>query len=225
MRYKARSLAATFLAVVWLLALPAVGHAGYVVTVDTSGLSAGYTYAIDFQFALGGSSTLNDAVVNGITFGAGGSAGDASTIQTTGDVAGDLQDEPITLSGDQGGYAEFLQSFTPGSQLQFGVNVGNMPQTDGGLDTFTFAILYYDSNGNLYNIATDNPNFNDAFVEIDTGSAAFPSTIASQSVDPTFPVPTSEVTAVTLVPEPGALCLFLCGFSTVFAIRWRKTVR
>ena len=211
----ARSLVAGLLAVVCVLARPAIGRADLEVTVDTSALPTGYTYAIDYQFALGGPSTSNTATVYGFGFGIGGSAGDPSTVQTTGAVTGTLQSAPVTLSGATGGFAEFTQNFTPGTKLTFDLGVTNSPLSAGQQDTFTFGLLYYDpSAGGFVNIATGNPNGNNSFLEIDTSSASGGSLTViastSQGYDPTFSVPAPTVQVIG-VPEPSGVLAALAG--------------
>ncbi len=201
-----RSAAAALLAAAGLILLPATGRADvFNVTLDTSGLSSSYTYALDFSLAAGGPNMNNTATVSGLTLG-GGSAGALLAGEPMGDVSGDLQHLPINLFEDAGGFSDLAQQFTPGSQVQFRVDLTNNPQPNGGQDQFTFAILYLDpaGSGHFFNIPTDNPNFNNAFVEIDTNASGAPTFIGSQSTDPTdFPVPRAVD-----VPEPATLALF-----------------
>ncbi len=224
MRTLLRSAAVALLAALALAVQPGTGRADFFqVTLDTSQLSGSYTYAIDFTLAAGGPNTNNTATITGLTLG-GGSAGALLAGEPVGHVSGDLQNLPITLFEDQGGFADLAQEFTPGSQIQFTVDVTDNPQLNGNLDQFTFALLYLDpaGSGNFFNIPTDNPNFNDAFVEIDTGGSGPPSGIGSQSTDQAdFPIPQAEVQA-TAVPEPSAVILFLLGGATIALGRWRR---
>jgi hypothetical protein len=215
------------LAVGWLLAVPAFAWAQFSVTLDTAGLSSAYSYAIEYQFALGGAGTGNTAAVSGITFGTGGSAESAGSVQTIGSVTGDLQSQPIVLSGISGGYADFTQDFTPGSQLQFTVKMSNLSQTGGNSDTFIFDLLYLDpSSGNWYQISTNNPNFNNALLEIDTSpfGVGQPSYIASDSNDPNFTLPAPDT--MLTAPAPSTFCLLLTGLPALILFRrWPSLLR
>jgi hypothetical protein len=207
------------LAVACLAAQDTTARAGYIFTVDTSGLPASssstgdpYTYALEFLFALGGPNTGNTATISGISYGNGGSA-DATSIQTLGDVAVDPASQATVLSGATSGFGLFQENFTPGDTLQFDVNVTNLPQAYGGADTFTFGILYSDP----LNIATTNPNGYDSFVEIDAGlvdpttnASVAPVLTLSSSDDPNpdFNVPTPTfLPDVSSVPEPASVVL------------------
>jgi hypothetical protein len=220
------STAGALLAAASLALLPAPCRAGlFTVTLNTSGLPAGTTYALDFTLAAGGPNTNNTATITPVTFGAGGSAGPGSSVQRTGHVTGDLQHLPITLFEDVGGFGDFVQDFTPGSQLQFTVNLTTNPQPPGfGQDSFTFGVLYLDpGSGNFFNIITNDPNLNDAFAEIDLNASGPPNARGFKSTDPLFPnVPTATVLAVN-VPEPSTLALFLVGASVAaLAHRWPR---
>jgi hypothetical protein len=211
MKSVARWMLPAILAVSWLLAVPGACWAQFTVTLDTSKLNSTYTYAIDYQFSLGGASTSNMAIVNGISFGTGGSAGSGSTLQTIGSVTGNLQSQPIVLSGTSGGFADFTEDFTPGNQLQFSVNVSNLPQTGGNSDTFVFDLLYLDPTYGWLNIATDNTNNNYAFLEIDTNAGGPLTVIASASIDSNFTLLAPDVVsdAVSNAPAPSSFCLVL----------------
>ncbi len=197
----------------------------YIVTLDTSSLELqpGYTYAIDFVFSPGGPSS-NIATVSQIDF--GGGVGDPSSILTSGSVTGDGQSQPIVLSAS-GGYAEFTEVFTPGSQLQFSLNVtkqsDNSPPYEMDLDSFYFNILYGTCPNPCYNgfsnIATN--NLNDSFLEIDTNPGGQQMVCASYSTDPNFPnicAPT-VVGTVVATPAPGSLILALFGLSALAVSR------
>jgi hypothetical protein len=225
MKSMTRLIVSLFSAFAWLIAAPTDCWADETVQIDTSGLSPGFTYAIDFQFALGGPSTSNMATLYGIDFGIGGSAGSSGSIQTFGSVTGNLQSQPITLSGTSGGFAEFTQNFNPGNQLQFTLNMTNNAQLGGNSDTFVFDLQYLDpSSGNWFQIPTSNPNFNNALVEADTdpngqGQLTF---IASSSTDPNFPVPTPNVQPV---PTPGSLNLALVGMAALIILKRYRSLR
>jgi hypothetical protein len=217
-------LVASLLATACALALPTTGRADLNVSLDTSGLTAGYTYALDFQFALGGASTSNTASVYGLGYGTGGGTVDLSNAQTTGAVSVNLQNQSFILAGTTGGYAELLQTFSPGNTLQFSVGVGNQLQT-GGSDTFTFGLLYSSTGASGFaNIATNNPNLNDSFLEVDTtttqGGALTVITSTSTGYDPTFSVSAPTVRAIG-VPEPSGVWQILLGLPVILLLAWR----
>ncbi|HWA24733.1 MAG TPA: NF038129 family PEP-CTERM protein [Lacunisphaera sp.] len=165
----------------------AVAGRATLVTLNTSSLTAGGTYYVDFQLNNGSGGAGNSAAISGFTFGGGG-VFTPTDIGLIGGAAGDLS-STVWLN-DSSPFNEFFQAFTAGSSLSFDLRLSN--NVDAPIpDIFGFAIL----DENLFNLATLSP-IADQFliVELNGSSLDFQAYAGVDGV--TSPgVPESAVTA------------------------------
>lgn len=182
----------------------------YHVNVNTAGLigSPSAPLYLDFQLFDGtglgnGSTTVS---VSNFNFGGGSSAADNFG---TGGVSGSL-DSGLTLT-DLSFYNEYFQGFTPGSTLQFDVQIDSTAQ--GGLtpDEFAFAIL----DNNLFNLPTNSLGA-DTFLQADIDGPSINLTTAS-SVDGLVPAPMA-----TPVPEASTYGLLGAALLGLAALKRRR---
>lgn len=199
----------------------ASANAIYNVTMDTSALvgnPAGPFY-LDFQFNDG--SGTNDGN-NTVTLG-GFNVAAAGAAMPSGGGTGDLGSS-IVLT-DSAFFNEVYQQFTPGSTLQFQLNLTTNVDAGGTPDEFTFAILWGSS---LFDIPTINPN--GAFLTVDITN---PLTITSSASDPTQPLGTDSGVTIaapsinpqsqsSAVPEPATLWLGCTGFGMLVLVLVRR---
>jgi hypothetical protein len=184
------------------------------VTLGTSSLTGHPpgTFAVDFQFTDGtGIGDNNNRVkLSGFMFGGGSALPPAPP--PTGDVTGSLGAQPIILSDSQG-FNEFIESFNPGSQLRFTVDLTTNPdQPPTVSDTFTFAILQ-----NGLNVPTTNPDGSDTFFEVNITASGPVVVTAGSAPGSGFSI---APPAVQQVPEPGTGVLFLVGGAGLAVCRW-----
>lgn len=201
----------------------------YTFTIQTGSLigdPAG-PFSLDFQLndGSGTGDGNNTAVLSNFTFGTGGGPVGSATLAggATGDLGSSVQ---IT---DNGFLNEFTQAFTPGSQIQFQLDLTTNVDAGGTPDQFSMAIL--DSSG----AQLPTLSFFDVFVEIDLDSAnptvqtfaSDPSrnTVAGGApIDLAAPDFTTGSTTPTAAPEAGSAFL-LGGVLVMVALRRRSFPR
>jgi len=181
-----------------LVAVSAQAQIAYRFSINTAsliGASAGPFY-LDFQLSDGSGlgDGNNTAWLSNFNFYGGAPTGAAAG---AGAFTGNLSSS-VSLR-DQSFFNEFYQAFTPGSFLQFDLNLS--ARVDSGLvpDTFAFAIL----DSTLSNLPTLSGG-SDVFASIDiTGSSAVVHTFASNgSVSPAAGGPAITIFAPTITPVP-----------------------
>ena len=190
------------------LAAPVSAGAIYDVVIDTVpmiGHPAG-PFTLDLQFidGSGAGDANNTAVLGNFTFGGGSPAGSAAGI---GGVSGDLASSVQMI--DSSFFNEFDQSFNPGASLSFRLAVSTNPDI-GSPDELSLAIL--DSSG--FEIPTLGPGNALLTVNIGAGTAAAAgfateSTRSPPAGGPPIMIAAPRITAVSAVPEPATLLLFL----------------
>ena len=174
------------------------------VTVDTSAI-AGQTGSLDFQFnpadlsAPSATATLSSFTSNGTLL---------PTVSATGAVTGNLGSTLVL--GNSQFFNDWLQDFRFGSSLSFKLNIDvPVPNTSGAGTAFSLSL--YDS---AFNSLLADPVWGAALVvnANDNGSTE----ILAQSPEVRL------TTAVTAVPEPQSLYLFLIGFGLI-GLKYRKS--
>jgi MYXO-CTERM domain-containing protein len=197
-----------------ILAAAASLHADmtYHVSLDTAGLqgSPSAPFSLDFQLFDGTGLGNANTTVSLWNFNFGGGSAGATTFDAGG-VSGDLGSK-ITLT-DSSFYNEFFQDFTPGSTLQFDVQIDSSWQSGGTPDEFSFAIL----DNNLFNLPT-NALATDTFANVETDGTNF-TVLTASSLDGTVPAPT-----VTPVPEASTYGLFGAALLGLAALKRRRAV-
>ena len=147
------------------------------VTVDTSAL--GSSGESEILFVLIGTAA-NTATLSSFGFG-GGSAGTFDSVNSTGDVSGDMT-STVSLDDDSFFTNVFAETFTAGSAISFVLNLTTNVAAGPTPDEFGFAIL--DPSGNP--IPTSDPTGND--------------NLALINIDSSNPTPVSYSDLVTLAP-------------------------
>jgi hypothetical protein len=211
-------------AAVLLVATSAQAQIAYRFTVDTTpliGHSAAPFY-LDFQLTDGSGlgDGNNTAWLSNFNFYGGAPTGTAAG---AGSFTGNLFS---TLSlRDRSFFNEFYQAFTPGTSLQFDLNL--TARVDSGLfpDTFAFAIL----DSTLSNLPTRSGG-SDVFASIDiTGSSAVVHTFASDgSISPIAGGPPITILAptATAIPEPSLYgCVAAIALVLTAVVRRRSRSR
>jgi hypothetical protein len=203
------------LAAVFVLALlvTAVANADstYTFTMNTSPLAGHGHFTLDLQFldSTGSPTDLNNNTVTltGFTFGGGSASGGGSA---TGGASGSLA-SGVMLT-DTEFFNEYMENFTPGSQLSFNIDTTNLLDASGIPDLFTFAIL--DSGGN----ELPTTGFAGEFLDVNLAGGISPqvSTFGS-AAGSTFSLaaPAVQGQSTTPAPEPAALWLVLAGLLVV----------
>jgi hypothetical protein len=206
-----------------LMAVSAHAQIAYRFTVNTTPLigDSAAPFYLDFQLTDGSGSGdgNNTAWLSNFNFHGGVPMGATAGAGT---FTGNLSSS-VSLS-DRSFFNEFYQAFTPGSFLQFDLNLTT--RVDSGLfpDSFAFAIL----DSTLFNLPTLSGG-SDVFASIDiTGPSAVVHTFASNgSVAPAaggpmivLPAPTA-----TAIPEPstyGCFAAVALAFTAVLRLRRRS---
>jgi len=201
----------TLLASFATLQRSAQADAIYDVSINTSPLisNAAGPFSLDFQFTDGSGTGdgNNTATVSNFTFGAGSATG---TPTTSGTVSGDLT-SGFSLT-DSNFFNEFTQTFTPGNELTFTVDLTTNVDAGGVPDEFSFDIL--DSTGSeiptlgtfdyllLADIDSSQPTLYGYGSDTTRGTVT-----TGDSIDLPAPSITSPV------PEPAGVWLPACGLA------------
>lgn len=189
------------------------------VTVDTSGLGA--SGPSEIFFVLIGTAD-NTGTLSSFGFG-GGSAGTFDSVNSTGDVSGDMTS---SVSIDDDGFFTnvFAETFTAGSAISFVLNLTTNVASGPTPDEFGFAIL--DPGGNP--IPTSDPTGNDnlMLINIDSSNPTPVSYSGLVTITPVGPVATPEPTAG---PWLGVGLLMMVWFSrrrsSISSIRRARSIR
>jgi hypothetical protein len=184
-------------------------------TAPLIGAAAG-PFSLDFQLNGGNGNT---ATLSGFTFGAGGAASGTPTL--TGGATGDLSSS-VTLT-ETGFLNEFTQTFTPGSQLTFQLDLTTKTSSMGFPDEFAFAIL--DHTG--ADLPTTGPFdvFTDVLITPSPTVSTYgsdPSRAPAGGGGPLNIGPPITATPSSAVPEPAALGLLAAGLGAVSLLRRRR---
>ncbi len=167
---------------------------------DTTSLigNSNAPFALDFQFTDGsGTGDANNTVtLSQFNFGIGGSAGSASTIQTSGSPSGNLSSQVVLT--DNTFFTEFSQQFNPGNTLSFQLDLTNNADAGGTPDEFTFQLL--DNTGN--EVSTTDPSGSNSLLIIDlTGATLQPNAYSTNGDNVT--ITATYATPMTGTPEPA----------------------
>jgi hypothetical protein len=230
---KTKSLFAALTVLVALSAVPGVARADEIFTVKlntevltTTPDAAAGPFSLAFQLVQGdGTNPTNTATVSDFTFG-GGSAGACPTnCITFGDVTGDATGT-IGLSTSDA-FEAIIQTFTPGSQLSFQVDLSTNPNTGLAPDAFGFSIL--DSSDSP--IPTQDPSGADTFLTVLLNSSN-PS-ILTYASDPSVGTEAADISISleaptigtnvppTNTPEPPSFVLLAAGLLLLLGIAFR----
>lgn len=118
----------------------------YNVSLNTTGLNSGDSYAVDLQLNQGGSTPNSTVNVGSFLFG-GGSPGPNASIQTSGIASGSLSSAVALGSSTASSFNGFMQDFNNRSNLGFTVNAAQLAAAAGGTsDQFLFD-LYDNTTG------------------------------------------------------------------------------
>lgn len=223
-------LAAGFLA----LAGPAAHAQIYNVSLDTTGLTQGAAYTLEYQIQQGGVTNPNSSVnVSNFVFGPGPAASGPGTMQPTvsQNAMGSLQSPPVSLSTVTGspstavGSADFQQNFINGNSLSFQVNGTNLTSPAAGIPADTFIFDLFDSTGNQ--IQTNAPGGSHALFSLtQTPAGTFNPQGFSYTGQPGASAGTFT-TQVTAAPELGTSISFglMLGLFGAGLLRARLTKR
>jgi len=196
----------------------------YRVTIATDALQgapAGPFY-VDFQLFDGTGAGNANTTVSLSNFNFGGGSSVAGTFDAGG-VSGSL-DSNITLT-DSSFYNEFYQGFTPGSTLQFDLQISSSPQ--GGVTPDSFAFAFLDSTlSNLPTLAPGSDVF--SYVEIGDGDPVVTNYASNDSIIPNAGGPGLSILAPSFQPVPEASTFGAAaavGLLALAGLRRRKQVR
>jgi hypothetical protein len=183
-----------------LMALPAMASASslnYNVQFDTSGLSAGGSYFLDFQFIGSNGNTVDMA-----DFSYGGGSGPAG---------------PIEMDTINNFFNEVTDPFTAGATLDFQVATTNIGPAVGGFpDELSFFIL----DSSLSPLSTLDPA--DAYFYFDVnGGIPDIQTFGGSGVG----APSITSAAPPGVPEPGTMLTMAMGLGLAALKRWPRRKR
>jgi hypothetical protein len=209
-----RSILKTGLLLAWLASGASTARAGFVarVSLDTAPV-AGHPAApffLDFQLNPGsGPAPGNTAVLGDFTFSGGAPAGSPFLI---GGASGDLG-TGVTIT--DGAFSnEFIQQFTPGTQLQFTLDLTTNPATNPPMipDQFSFAIL----DSTFTEIPTLDPSGSNTFLTINIDSSSPTSLVfgSDPSQSPAGGGPPLDIgppVVTSAVPEPASFVLAMIG--------------
>ena len=176
------------------------------VTLDTSSLTQGGTYYVDFQLndGSGVGNHNNTALIQSFNFGSGAAAGSANLF---GGVTGSLLTSVAMTDTDP--FNEFYQSFTAGNFLSFDLQLTNNANAPAP-DIFGFALL----DVNLVNLPTFSLG-TDQFLTVElTGAPLAYQTFAG----------VGGIPAPTAVPEAGSTAL-LVSVAALGLVVVRRRVR
>ncbi len=199
----------------------------YQVSLDTSPLvgSAAGPFSVSFQMSDGSGTGdgNNAAILSAFMFGTGASSGSPLLI---GSALGDLSSGVVFT--DASGIAFFAQTFTPGSVLQFQLDLTT--NVDGGpiADAFTFFIL--DSTLTALPTTAGAPFDMLAEIDIDSANPTVMTFAGDTSRSPSAggdPIGLSAPTFVSTVPEPNSALLALpVGLLAMLRLRvYRRRLR
>jgi len=176
----------------------------WLVTVDTSTIT-GQTGSLDFQFnpadfsAPGATATLSSFTSNGFLL---------PSATATGAVIGSLGSTLVL--GNSQFFNDWLQGFTFGSTLSFNLNL-DVPVPNASGSGTAFSLSLYDN------------SFNNLLADPIWGAALVVNTNDNGGSDILAQSPEVGLTAaVTAVPEPQSLYLFLIGFGLI-GLKYRKS--
>ena len=173
------------------------GVNAYHVEVDTGTLvgNANGPFYLDFQFNHGDGPLSNDALINNVLFGAGGSLAPAPEV-LSGSAAGNLK-SAVTMTADAANpFNEVYQRFTPSGSLSFDFFVSSNGTTTTP-DALVFSIL----DGSTSQIPTTDP-LHVSLAELDiTGDGKVVSQQFAGANDPNFGNYSALKVNVTAVPE------------------------
>jgi hypothetical protein len=176
-------------------------------TLNTSPLiarSSSGPFLVEFQLndGRGIGDRNNKVVISSFAFG-GGHASGSPTV--TGGASGNLSGS-VSLT-DSAFFNDFVQSFVPGSDLQFNVDLSTQDDLGSFPDKFSVAIL----DRTRTEIPTGGPM--DTFLSVDISSQSL--TIALSASDPSRPFPaggspiSTGLPSLVIVPEPSPLALLV----------------
>lgn len=183
-------------------------------------------FSLAFALIQGSQPDNNSVTLNNFAFGVGGSAGSSCAFPpcTSGGASGDIT-STVNLEATSF-FNSFVESFNPGTDLTFNVDLTTNVDSGGTPDTFAFSIL----DGGGASIPTLDPSFADTLltVNIDSASPAM-LTYATDSSQPvnngvfiTMDAPTVTLVS-TSVPEPST-SVVLGGLLAVLAALIRRGV-
>ena len=140
----------------------------YNVSLNTTGLNSGDSYAVDLQLNQGGSTPNSTVNVGSFLFG-GGSPGPNASIQTSGIASGSLSSAVALGSSTASPFNGFTQDFNNGSNLGFTVNAAQLAAAAGGTsDQFLFDL--YDNTTQASVMTNDNSGGNFALFTLTRGA-------------------------------------------------------
>jgi len=230
---KTKSLWAALTVIVALSAVPGAARADeiFTVTLNTEVLTtapdaAAGPFSLAFQLVQGDATNpTNTATVSDFTFGGGNAAACPTNCITFGDVTGDAT-STIGLSTSDA-FEAIIQTFLPGSQLSFQVDLSTNPNTGLAPDAFGFSIL--DSSDSP--IPTQDPSGADTFLTVLLNSsnpsiltyASDPSVgTAAANVFISMDAPTIGASAPpTNTPEPSSFVLLASGLLLLLGMAFR----
>ncbi len=197
----------------------AVTYNFYMDTAPLVGEVAG-PFSLEFQLndGSGTGDGLNPATLSDFNFGGGATAGAPSLIGgATGDASTSIS---ITESSF---FNQFIQPFTPGSELDFQLSLSTNVQPGPVPDQFTFSIL--DSTGS----ELPTLSFFDVFVEIDIDSGnpsvlTFPTDTTQTPVagGPPIDIAAPIATLAGTVPEPESGLLLMTALGCMLPVMRRR---
>jgi hypothetical protein len=183
----------------------------YHVAIDTAPLvndAPDQPFALLIQLNSGGTPGVTNAVTLSDFSFAGGSGGDAGSVQSMGDVSGDLSTK-VMLDTDNSGFNNFSENFSPGSSLSFLLSTtdNSVDPTVNTPDEFSLQIL--DSAGNP--IPTLDPSDADSLITLTYAQPLESATYASDTSRTTTSGASLQFTAptISLVPEPASAAIVL----------------
>ncbi len=194
----------------------------YSFTMNTSALVGSGPFALDLQFLDGSGSPIdlnnNTVQLTNFLFGAGGSPLGGGT--ATGGASGNLA-SGVTLNDTQF-FNEYVENFTPGTQLSFQIDTTNVADPGGTPDLFTVAIL--DGLGNELP-TTGSAN---EFLDVSLAGGANPqvSTFGSAAGSAfSLGAPVVQLQGPVPAPEPSSYCellTLLLALAGGYRVRRRK---
>lgn len=206
------------IAITLLAALSSPSHADltFTATLNTTPLESDAAQGPFYvDLTLTGGSTLNTAqvTINGFTFGSGGSAG--SSINPTNGASGNINSTVTLVNSTE--YNDFYQSFTPGSQLTFNVDVATTSYDTPIPANFSFSIL----DGTQNPIPTTDPTGADTLLNVDLNGPS-PTFNLYGSVPDSYGLSAPTVSTPSMVPEPATLVMVSLGLLMAGSVARRR---